>query len=136
MSLRELEHAVDAAEDQVDMAQPSGKPKYRFECKDGPRPCPFVSCRHHLYLEAERSGSLKFNQPGVEVENLQNSCALDVAEEGGLTLDDTAKLLGLTRERVRQIQDRALLKLKNIEPELDLPEDTSSRQPDVEGVSL
>ena len=32
--------------------------------------------------------------------------------EGPLTLEETGKLLGITRERVRQIQEKALLKLK------------------------
>lgn len=27
------------------------RPRTRGECKDGPRPCPWVSCRHHLLLE-------------------------------------------------------------------------------------
>src|SRR5690606_3867534 len=27
------------------------KPRTRAECVDGPRPCPFVSCRHHLYVD-------------------------------------------------------------------------------------
>jgi RNA polymerase primary sigma factor len=34
--------------------------------------------------------------------------------EGPLTLEETGKLLGITRERVRQIQEKALLKLKNL----------------------
>jgi RNA polymerase primary sigma factor len=32
--------------------------------------------------------------------------------EGPLTLEETGKLLGITRERVRQIQEKALVKLK------------------------
>jgi RNA polymerase primary sigma factor len=37
-----------------------------------------------------------------------------LAGEGPLTLEETGKLLGITRERVRQIQERATFKLKNI----------------------
>jgi RNA polymerase primary sigma factor len=34
--------------------------------------------------------------------------------EGPLTLEETGKLLGITRERVRQIQEKALQKMKSI----------------------
>jgi len=34
--------------------------------------------------------------------------------EGPLTLEETGKLLGITRERVRQIQEKAILKLKDL----------------------
>jgi RNA polymerase primary sigma factor len=37
-----------------------------------------------------------------------------LAGEGPLTLEETGKLLGITRERVRQIQEKATFKLKNI----------------------
>jgi RNA polymerase primary sigma factor len=37
-----------------------------------------------------------------------------LAGEGPLTLEETGKLLGITRERVRQIQERATFKLRNI----------------------
>ena len=34
--------------------------------------------------------------------------------EGPFTLEETGKILGITRERVRQIQERALVKLKQL----------------------
>jgi RNA polymerase primary sigma factor len=34
--------------------------------------------------------------------------------EGPLTLEETGKLLGITRERVRQIQEKAIFKLRNL----------------------
>ena len=37
-----------------------------------------------------------------------------LAKEGPLTLEETGKLLGITRERVRQIQEKATCKLRNI----------------------
>jgi len=42
----------------------------------------------------------------------KTNCALDIAEEGGATLEDIGELLGLTRERVRQIETDAQRKLK------------------------
>ena len=38
-----------------------------------------------------------------------------LAGEGPLTLEETGKLLGITRERVRQIQEKATYKLKNLQ---------------------
>ncbi|MFY3742456.1 sigma factor-like helix-turn-helix DNA-binding protein [Anaeromyxobacter sp. Red801] len=40
------------------------------------------------------------------------TCALDVADRGPLTLDEVGKILGVTRERVRQIEVAALEKLQ------------------------
>lgn len=89
------------------------RPKTRAECIDGPRPCPFVSCRHHLYLEvAEKTGVIKLNFPGLEVDELAESCALDVADYGGATRDEIGAVLGVTKGRVMQIENRALAKVK------------------------
>ncbi len=43
--------------------------------------------------------------------------------EGPLTLEETGKLLGITRERVRQIQEKALLKLKALNQLADFQQD-------------
>jgi RNA polymerase primary sigma factor len=37
-----------------------------------------------------------------------------LAGEGPLTLEETGRLLGITRERVRQIQEKAIVKLKSL----------------------
>jgi len=42
---------------------------------------------------------------------MQDSCALDLAEEGGLTLEDVGAVMNLTRERIRQIEMSGLAKL-------------------------
>ena len=95
-------------DDDDDLAAPA----LRSECRGGVRPCPWVSCRFHLYLDVNpRTGSLKLNFPDREPGDLSCSCALDVAEEGGLTLEDVGALLNLTRERARQLESVALLKV-------------------------
>ena len=87
-------------------------PTSRSQCKSGYRPCPFVSCRFHLYLDVTEHGALRLNFPGQEPWEMKTSCALDVAEAGeGLTLEALGALLNLTRERARQIERLALAKV-------------------------
>lgn len=84
----------------------------RSECKGGARPCPLVRCTYNLYLEVNpRSGSLKITFPQLEPWDMKESCALDVAERGGVTLEEVGSIMGLTRERIRQVEGRALRKL-------------------------
>jgi RNA polymerase primary sigma factor len=45
-----------------------------------------------------------------------------LAGEGPLTLEETGKLLGITRERVRQIQEKATFKLRNLKQLHELKE--------------
>ena len=47
-----------------------------------------------------------------EIRDDQPSCALDVAAEGGVTLERVGKILGITRERVRQIERNALARMR------------------------
>lgn len=42
---------------------------------------------------------------------MQDSCSLDVADRGGVTLEEVAPLMNITRERVRQIQAEACQKI-------------------------
>jgi hypothetical protein len=98
------------------------KPKTRAECMTGVRPCPFVSCKHHLYLDVNpETGSIKLNFPDLEVWEMKETCSLDVADRGGVTLEEVGEILNLTRERIRQVEVRGLLKLKMAAPELTLP---------------
>ncbi|EDM80701.1 DNA-binding protein AsgB [Plesiocystis pacifica SIR-1] len=89
------------------------RPESRGECANVARPCPYVSCKYHLYIDVNpRTGSIKINFPDREVWELNNSCALDVAEQGGITLEEVGEILNLTRERIRQVEVRGLMKLK------------------------
>lgn len=86
------------------------RPGTRGECVGAPRPCPWVSCRHHLYLDVNpETGSLKLNFPHLEVWDLRETCSLDVADRGGATLEEVGDILNLTRERVRQVEMLARL---------------------------
>jgi hypothetical protein len=86
-------------------------PMTRGECPDV-RPCPHVTCKHHLAFDVNpKTGAIKTNRPDLEVDELTESCTLDVADEGGLTLDGVAEAMNLTRERIRQLEVKALAKV-------------------------
>jgi hypothetical protein len=89
------------------------KPRVRAECAEGERPCPYVSCQHHLFLDVSaRTGAIKLNFPDLEVWDMNETCALDVADRGGTTLEDVGAIMNLTRERIRQVEVKALAKLE------------------------
>jgi Sigma-70, region 4 len=97
------------------------RPKTRAECRQDvgqdSRPCPWVACKHHLYLDVNpETGSIKINFPDLEPWELKHTCALDVAERGGITLEEVGEIMNLTRERIRQVEVRGLLKLKMASP--------------------
>ncbi|MCD6497886.1 MAG: DNA-binding protein [Deltaproteobacteria bacterium] len=98
------------------------KPTTRSECRHGLRPCPFVSCKYHLYLDVKESGAIKLNFPDLDVWELEETCALDVAERGGVTLEEVGEILNLTRERIRQLEVRGLMKMRSHEDSDELEE--------------
>lgn len=109
MTKRELELGRLLYPDVEDAA----KPKVRIECGEGERPCPFVSCKHHLYLDvSSRTGAIKLNFPDLEVWEMNETCALDVADRGGTTLEEVGAIMNLTRERIRQVEVKGLAKLQ------------------------
>ena len=91
------------------------KPKMRSECADMERPCPFVSCKYHLYIDVHPvRGSIKLNFPDLEVWEMSETCALDIADRHGITLEEVGEIMNLTRERVRQVETAGLSKLAAI----------------------
>jgi hypothetical protein len=73
------------------------RPTNRSECKDGPRPCPWISCRHHLYLDVDdETGAIKVNFPGLERRD-----ADEVAERFGLLMLAAELVPGRYNERPR-----------------------------------
>jgi len=110
---RRLLGDVDPEEKDLLQAVDSQRPRTRADCINGPRPCMFVSCKHNLYLDVNpETGSIKLNFPDKEIWELEHTCALDVAEKGGITLEEVGLIMNLTRERIRQVETRGLLKLR------------------------
>lgn len=95
-------------------------PATRGECPTE-RPCPWVRCTMHLALEVnEHNGNIKITYPRPDGEPdlaaMPETCALDVADRDGATLEAVAAALGITRERVRQLEAAALASFKSADP--------------------
>ena len=113
----------------VHLAVVDDRPRTRGECVNGPRPCPWAGCKHHLYLDVHLD-SIYLTYPGLEPEDMDRlveTCSLDVADRGDHTLEQIGELFNVTRERVRQIETRALTLLNGArrkgKVELHLPEE-------------
>ncbi|HVT06742.1 MAG TPA: hypothetical protein VHO67_04770 [Polyangia bacterium] len=98
------------------------RPRTVAECPPVDEPCPFVSCRHHLYLEVDpEHGFIKVNFPDRDVLDQEETCSLRVAarkpaglyvEKGARPSSEVGRLLNITPERVNQIASLALAKVR------------------------
>lgn len=84
------------------------RPRTRGECTGAPRPCPWVSCRHHLALDISPTGSLKKAFPHLEPWELAETCSLDIADRGPQSLEQIGSHLGVSREGARRTERRAM----------------------------
>lgn len=111
-----------------------GRPRTRVDCQDGPRPCPYVACRHHLALDVTKAGAIKIRSGpsrgstlrqgqtwGVDdwleraaemALEMPETCSLDIADRGETTLDEIASFTNMTRQRVQQEEQLALRRLR------------------------
>ena len=111
--ITQLELAAGRAELQALGADgPYDRPKTRGDCAKVPRPCPYVACKQNLYLDVSETGSIVLNFPHLEPGQMPaaQSCALDLADRGAMTLEDIAVVTNLTRERIRQVELKALIR--------------------------
>lgn len=84
------------------------RPQTRAECRDGPRPCPFVGCRHHLAeIWRNRGQVLEWTPPEGAP-----TCSLDLADQGGMRQAEVAEAMGITRAAVSLVEIRALAKAR------------------------
>lgn len=98
------------------------RPRSRGDCVKGPRPCPWVSCRHHLGTDVKprkmTKKRAKKKPPLLKIyeENIfgeRPSCVLDLCEEGQpMTFEQIGEAIGLTKQRVEQIYRAAERNMK------------------------
>jgi hypothetical protein len=110
------------------------RPHFRSDCIDAERPCPWVACKYHLYLDINpKTGSIKLNFPDIEPWEMTDSCVLDIADRGPVTLEDVGRIMNLTRERIRQLEAAASEKIRQTrlatEYRVFTSEGRTSRQP-------
>ena len=99
------------------------RPRTRADCVgrglNACRPCCYVECRYHLYgeLDPDTGDYVTYHRPGGEVDwdrvpmdlaMMTETCALDVAERGGATLEEVAVLVGVNTSRCDVIETEAL----------------------------
>jgi hypothetical protein len=94
------------------------RPKTRADCEKGPRPCPWVGCKFHLYLEVKESGHLRYNFPDRDLDGLEQTCALDVAETGRHTLEEVGDLVNMGRDALERLEWSARERLEDAAPYL------------------
>lgn len=90
------------------------RPRTRGDCEAGERPCPWLTCEHHLALERLRRPlrrGISDDAALAIVELMSETCALDAALVGGVDNTIIGDALGITRERVRQIGELGLAEL-------------------------
>jgi hypothetical protein len=72
------------------------RPRTRADCINGPRPCPWVGCRHHLAIswDPERPHVIKETWPHLQIVNNPDGPGLDILEQkyGTCELDICDKL--------------------------------------------
>ncbi len=105
--------APEVAALDFDEPRPRTLPLTRGECADGPRPCPLVTCRHHLYVLHLSHTALHVQYPNLPVEEaleaMPETCSLDFADAvGGASLEDVGEAMGISRQRVQQIEAEGL----------------------------
>lgn len=87
------------------------RPRLRAECVDGFRPCPWLSCRHHLGADVLPSGALKEPVGHAWMDGGLPTCSLDLADMGAWPHAQVGKVLGVRSVRVGQIERDGLARL-------------------------
>lgn len=108
------------------------RPRTRGDCIDGPRPCPWVSCKHHLlpgHMEAKATHMADDSDEALlsVLESMPDTCELDAADRGGATLEEVAQSFSVTREWIRQIEAKTL---KRVLPRVKHLRDAIAEEPE------
>lgn len=119
-STRRLERECSGRHTAIPAALERLRPHVRRDCLQGgcnaARPCPWVSCAWHLYLDVDQeTGAIHYPWTGHEIDEVPYTCALDVADRGGIILEEVGEVMNLTRERVRRLELDACDALKGLD---------------------
>ena len=91
------------------------KPRCRDDCLGLPRPCPYVSCWWHTYLDLKPNGEVVYNWGNRPVEDIPywGSCVLDLADGGGIEEEELSEVLGMEIGAFRRFYESILRKLRH-----------------------
>ena len=91
----------------INLQEISKPPETRGDCLLGMRPCPWIRCRYHMIWVVNCKPHLwhRLSDDDIvaQILELPETCVLDVADRGGETLQNIGAILGISRERVRQM---------------------------------
>ena len=76
------------------------------------RHCPWVSCKYHLAVDRDQTQPDGLRLYGDPAE-MKQTCALDIAAEGGVSTDEIASALGISEQRVRKLEENAQPKFES-----------------------
>lgn len=100
-----------------EMVQLAERPRTRGDCVDGPRPCPWISCRWHLAIDEQFDGGLKVNWPDeegeVDLAAMPETCTLDVADRGEAGWEEIGDYLNISRQGAEQVGYSAMVELSD-----------------------
>jgi hypothetical protein len=117
LGLEPLTAAERAEKERIDadpelLADLAARPRRRSECADGPRPCPWASCRYHLGFDITDRGAVQQRFPHLRLSQLRETCALDVADRGGVTLEEVGRLSNTSMQAASQTIEGALAEIR------------------------
>lgn len=88
-------------------------PKIRGHCENGPRPCPWILCKYHLYLDVAIESRSNGDHFGKTLTEIPETCALDLANGNGMEWEEIGEVLGTTGQTAANIGKLALNSLKD-----------------------
>ena len=77
------------------------RPTRRRDCPKNYVPCPYVSCRHHLWTDCTAAGRIVRSKAWG---NIRATCSLRYADVGAMLGCDVADVMGLTRRQIVTIE--------------------------------
>lgn len=92
----------------------AARPRLRSECAGGPRPCPYASCRYNLAIDVTDRGAAKRNFPHLEIWQMRETCAWDVVDRGGVTLEEIGDLTNVSMQAASQTLEIAKRKIRDV----------------------